>query len=204
MMNIFCCLCEDRHLLLGIPSALAWTLEAVPCEDGSGLTLHIDGAKDVSLLEGKPINLSAQSIEVTDFAAACPDAIGPAECLRMVCLSDDITYLEIIKHSANTKPQYPEVTNSTEPQPKAHLARSAFYKWSKILSYLEDRIGVVTVSAWFDDVMVTEFTEEAVKIEVASDYKCEIINRRCLKLIQDALREVWGSTATVEVRVSDC
>lgn len=204
MMNIFCCLCEDRHLLLGIPSALAWTLEAAPCENGSGLTLHIDGVKGVSLLEGKSINLSEQSIEVTDFAAACPDAIGPAECLRMVCLSDDITYLEIIKHPATAKPQYPEVTNSTEPHLRKPIGRSAFYKWSKILSYLEDRIGVVTVSAWFDDVMVTEFTEDTLRIEVASDYKCEIINRRCLKLIQDALQEVWGSTATVEVSVSSC
>ena len=37
---------------------------------------------------------------------------------------------------------------------------SSAYVWAKVLSYLEDRLTAVTVSAWFDDAEVVELNEE--------------------------------------------
>ena len=38
---------------------------------------------------------------------------------------------------------------------------SSAYVWAKVLSHMEERLGAVTVSAWFDDAEVVELTEEA-------------------------------------------
>ena len=37
---------------------------------------------------------------------------------------------------------------------------SSAYVWAKILNYIEECLGAVTVSAWFDDAEVVELTEE--------------------------------------------
>lgn len=90
-------------------------------------------------------------------------------------------------------------STAMEPDKTQAIDRTAFYKWSKIIAYLEEHFGAVTVAMWFDDARVIEFTEESLKIDTGSDFRCEIIKRRCVNHIQAALKELFGSEATVEV-----
>ena len=76
---------------------------------------------------------------------------------------------------------------------------SSAYVWAKVLSYMEERIGAVTVSAWFDDAEVVELTEEQLILFSPSDFRREIILRRCTEYIQDALKEVFNSDAKLVV-----
>ena len=36
---------------------------------------------------------------------------------------------------------------------------SSAYVWAKVLSHMEERLGAVTVSAWFDDAEMVELNE---------------------------------------------
>ena len=76
---------------------------------------------------------------------------------------------------------------------------SSAYVWAKVLNYLEERLTAVTVSAWFDDAEVVELTEEHLIIFSASDFRREIIRRRCTSYIQDALKEIFNSDAKLLV-----
>ena len=73
------------------------------------------------------------------------------------------------------------------------------YVWAKIISYLEERLSAVTVSAWFDDAEVLELNEEHLILYSASDFRREIIRRRCTDYIQDALKEIFNSDAKLMV-----
>ena len=53
------------------------------------------------------------------------------------------------------------------------------YVWAKIINYLEERLTSVTVSAWFDDAEVVELNEQQLIIYSASDFRREVICRRC-------------------------
>ena len=64
------------------------------------------------------------------------------------------------------------------------------YVWAKVINYLEERLSPVTVSAWFDDAEVVELNEEQLILYSASDFRREIIRRRCTEYIQDALKEI--------------
>ncbi len=76
---------------------------------------------------------------------------------------------------------------------------SSAYVWAKILNHMEDRLGAVTVSAWFDDAEVVELNEEHLIIYSSSDFRREIIRRRCTDYIQDALKEIFSSDAKLIV-----
>ena len=76
---------------------------------------------------------------------------------------------------------------------------SSAYVWAKVLSHIEERLGPVMVSAWFDDAEVVELTEEHLILYSASDFRREIIRRRCTDHIQDALKEIFGSDAKLMV-----
>ena len=76
---------------------------------------------------------------------------------------------------------------------------SSAYVWAKILSYMEDCLGAVTVSAWFDDAEVVELNEEHLILYSSSDFRREIIRRRCTDHIQDALKEIFKSDAKLIV-----
>ena len=76
---------------------------------------------------------------------------------------------------------------------------SSAYVWAKVLNYLEDRLTAVTVSAWFDDAEVVELNEEHLILYSASDFRREIIRRRCAQYIQDALKEIFNSDAKLIV-----
>ncbi len=73
------------------------------------------------------------------------------------------------------------------------------YVWAKIISYLEERLSAVTVSAWFDDAEVVELNEEHLILYSGSDFRREIIRRRCTEHIQDALKEIFHSDAKLIV-----
>ena len=76
---------------------------------------------------------------------------------------------------------------------------SSAYVWAKVLSYLEDRLPAVTVSAWFDEAEVVELNEEHLILYSPSDFRREIIRRRCTDIIHDALKEIFNSDAKLLV-----
>ena len=76
---------------------------------------------------------------------------------------------------------------------------SSAYVWAKILNYLEERLSSVTVSAWFDDAEVVELTEEHLILYTASEFRQEIIRKRCTDFIRDALKELFDSDAKLLV-----
>ncbi len=76
---------------------------------------------------------------------------------------------------------------------------SSAYVWAKVLIHMEERLGAVTVSSWFDDAEVVELNDEHLIIYSPSDFRQEIIRRRCTDYIQDALKEVFNSNAKVIV-----
>ena len=76
---------------------------------------------------------------------------------------------------------------------------SSAYVWAKVLIHMEERLGAVTVSSWFDDAEVVELNDEHLILYSPSDFRREIITRRCTEYIQDALREVFNSNAKLIV-----
>ena len=76
---------------------------------------------------------------------------------------------------------------------------SSAYVWAKVLSHMEERLGAVTVSAWFDDAEMVELNENNLILYSPSDFRREIIRRRCTDYIQDALKEVFNSDAKLMV-----
>ena len=73
------------------------------------------------------------------------------------------------------------------------------YVWAKVLMHMEERLGAVTVSAWFDDAEVVELNEERLILYSPSDFRREIIRRRCTDYIHDALKEIFNSDAKLVV-----
>ena len=76
---------------------------------------------------------------------------------------------------------------------------SSAYVWAKVLNYLEERLTAVTVSAWFDDAEVVELTEEHLILYSPSDFRRDLIRRRCAQYIHDALKEIFNSDAKLIV-----
>jgi chromosomal replication initiator protein len=76
---------------------------------------------------------------------------------------------------------------------------SSAYVWAKVLIHLEEQLGAVTVSAWFDDAEIVELNEENLILYSASDFRREIIRRRCTSYIQDALKDIFKSDAKLLV-----
>ena len=76
---------------------------------------------------------------------------------------------------------------------------SSAYVWAKVLSHMEELLGAVTVSAWFDDAEVVELNEEHLILYSSSDFRREIIRRRCTGYIHDALKENFNSDAKLIV-----
>ena len=76
---------------------------------------------------------------------------------------------------------------------------SSAYVWAKVLNHMEEHLGSVTVSAWFDDAEVVELNEEHLILYSSSDFRRDIIRRRCTDHIQDALKEIFNSDAKLIV-----
>ena len=76
---------------------------------------------------------------------------------------------------------------------------SSAYVWAKVLSHMEEQLGAITVSAWFDDAEVVELNDSNLILYSPSDFRREIIRRRCTDYIQDALKEIFNSDAKLLV-----
>ncbi len=76
---------------------------------------------------------------------------------------------------------------------------SSAYVWAKVLLHMEERLGAVTVSSWFDDAEVVELNDEQLILYTPSDFRRDIIRRRCTEYIQDALQEIFNSNAKLTV-----
>ena len=76
---------------------------------------------------------------------------------------------------------------------------SSAYVWAKVLTYLEDRLSAITVSAWFDDTEVVELTEERLAIYTPDEFRRSMIRNRCAEYIHEALREIFHSDAKLVV-----
>ncbi len=76
---------------------------------------------------------------------------------------------------------------------------SSAYVWAKIVSYLEERLGSLTVSTHLDDAEVVELNEMNLIIYSPSDFRREIIRRRYTGHIEDALKDVFNSSARLIV-----
>ena len=73
------------------------------------------------------------------------------------------------------------------------------YVWAKILNYLEEQMGAVVISTWFDDAEVIELTEDHLVLYTSSDYRREMILKRYTDLIQEALQVIFDSNAKLRV-----
>ncbi|MBR5617175.1 MAG: chromosomal replication initiator protein DnaA [Oscillospiraceae bacterium] len=76
---------------------------------------------------------------------------------------------------------------------------AAAYVWAKVLSYLEDRMTNITVSAHFDDAEIVELTNEHLIIYSPSEFRRSTIVNRYSLMIQDALKEIFDSDAKLIV-----
>ena len=76
---------------------------------------------------------------------------------------------------------------------------SSAYVWAKIVSYLEERLGAITVSTHLDDAEVVELNDLNLIIYSSSDFRREIICRRYTSHIEDALKEIFNSNAKLIV-----
>ena len=76
---------------------------------------------------------------------------------------------------------------------------SSAYVWAKIISYIEEQLGSVVVSAAFDDAEVVELNEDNLIIYSSSDFRRDLIRRRYTNFIQDALKEIFNSDAKLLV-----
>ena len=76
---------------------------------------------------------------------------------------------------------------------------SSVYVWAKVLNYLEERLTSLTVSSWFDDAEVIELTEEHLIIYSPDEFRRGIIRNRCTIYIEDALKEIFQSDASLIV-----
>ena len=76
---------------------------------------------------------------------------------------------------------------------------SSVYVWAKVLNYLEERLTSLTVSSWFDDAEVIELTEKHLIIYSPDEFRRGIIRNRCTLYIEDALKEIFQSDASLIV-----
>ena len=76
---------------------------------------------------------------------------------------------------------------------------SSAYVWAKIYGYMEEQLGSVVISTWFDDADVVELTEEHLILHSSSDYRREVILKRYTSYIQEALKVIFDSDAKLIV-----
>ena len=76
---------------------------------------------------------------------------------------------------------------------------STAYVWAKIYGYMEEQLGSVVISTWFDDAEVIELTEERLILYTSSDYRRDMILKRYTPLIHEALQTIFDSQAKLEV-----
>lgn len=76
---------------------------------------------------------------------------------------------------------------------------AASYVWAKVLSYMEQQLSEVMVSAWFDDAEVVELTDKELIIYSPSEFRQDRIRATCAPYIEDALQQLFQSPAKLVV-----
>ena len=76
---------------------------------------------------------------------------------------------------------------------------SSAYVWAKVLGYMEEQLGAVTISTWFDDAEVVELTGEHLILYSPSDFRRDIIRKRCADYVHEALKQLFNSDAKLLV-----
>ena len=76
---------------------------------------------------------------------------------------------------------------------------SSAYVWAKIYGYMEEQLGSVMVSTWFDDAEVVELNEEHLILHTSSDYRREVIIKRYADYVHEALKVIFNSDAKLMV-----
>jgi len=74
---------------------------------------------------------------------------------------------------------------------------SAAYVWAKILAQLESRLTAPVVSTWFDDAEVISYDGKTLKLYTPSEYRRDIITRRGIAYIQEAMSELFDQDVEV-------
>ena len=73
------------------------------------------------------------------------------------------------------------------------------YIWAKVLTYMENLLSAEVISTWFDDADIVEINDQKLVLCSGSDFRKDIIERRCTTYIQDAMRELFQLDIQVEV-----
>lgn len=76
---------------------------------------------------------------------------------------------------------------------------AASYVWAKVVSYMEQQLSEVMVSAWFDDAEVVELTETELIIYSPSEFRQDRIRAHCAPYIEEALQQLFQSHAKLVV-----
>ena len=76
---------------------------------------------------------------------------------------------------------------------------SSAYVWAKILGYMEQRLTEITVSAWFDDAEVMEFSNDKLVLYSPSDFRRDVIRNRAAQYVKAAMKDLFDMDITLEV-----
>lgn len=80
---------------------------------------------------------------------------------------------------------------------------SAAFIWAKVLGHIENKMGAAATSAWFDDTNVVEITDHQLILSTPYEYQQDVIQRRCMEYIQDAMRELYNQEVEVVVLLEE-
>ena len=76
---------------------------------------------------------------------------------------------------------------------------SSAFVWAKVLSYLEEKLTTSVVANWFDDTEVVELNDQQLILYSSTAFHRDIIQKRCIGYIQDAMQLTFNSTVDVVV-----
>lgn len=68
---------------------------------------------------------------------------------------------------------------------------SSAYVWAKVLGHMESRLTPALVSTWFDDAEVVELTDHQLILYSPTDFRRDIIERRCADYIKEAMKDLF-------------
>ncbi|HIR51336.1 MAG TPA: chromosomal replication initiator protein DnaA [Candidatus Avoscillospira avicola] len=80
---------------------------------------------------------------------------------------------------------------------------SSAYVWAKVLTHMENLLGTTVISTWFDDAEVVELTENKLVLYSPSEFRKDIIERRCATHILDAMKELFDMNVELQVLTGD-
>lgn len=74
---------------------------------------------------------------------------------------------------------------------------SVSYFWHRILRFLEDRLGGITVAAWLDQTEAVSLIDNKLVLKETAEFRREIITHRFFAMIMEIAKEEFG--ADIEV-----